>query len=117
MTPQTTHTIVRIVFKPTHYREPGKGWHPWVVGEDVGRATIRQAVEAGINFFDTSNNYSDGASEEITGRALKDFAQRDEIVIATKVWGPWRKAPNTGGLSRKAIFQAIDDSLRRLGTD
>jgi aryl-alcohol dehydrogenase-like predicted oxidoreductase len=95
----------------------GKGWHPWVLDEATSRPLIRQAVEAGINFFDTANSYSEGTSEEITGRALRDFGRRDELVIATKVFGPWRKGPNTGGLSRKAIFQAIDDSLRRLGTD
>ena len=85
--------------------------------EHESRPIIRQAVEAGINFFDTANGYSGGTSEEIIGRALKDFAYRDEIVVATKLYFNWRNAPNTGGLSRKAIFQAVDDSLKRLGMD
>jgi aryl-alcohol dehydrogenase-like predicted oxidoreductase len=78
---------------------------------------IRQAVDAGINFFDTANAYSDGTSEEFLGRALKDFTRREEVVIATKVFFPMTKQPNIGGLSRKAIFTAIDASLKRLGTD
>lgn len=90
---------------------------PWSLGEADSRAVIRRALEAGINFFDTANMYSDGASEEITGRALADFARRDEIVLATKAYLPWGKAPNTRGLSRKSLFQAIDDSLARLRTD
>jgi aryl-alcohol dehydrogenase-like predicted oxidoreductase len=95
----------------------GKGTHEWTLDEEASRPFFRQALEAGINFFDTANGYSAGTSEEITGRALRDFARRDEIVIATKGFIPWRNAPNTGGLSRKAIFQAVDDSLARLGTD
>ena len=91
--------------------------HTWVVPEADSRAIIRAALESGINFFDTANEYAGGSSEEITGRALNDFARRDEIVLATKAFAPWRGAPNTGGLSRKALFQAIDDSLKRLGTD
>jgi aryl-alcohol dehydrogenase-like predicted oxidoreductase len=94
-----------------------KGWHSWVLDEEPSRQIIRQALDAGINFFDTANSYAGGTSEEITGKALKDMARRDEIVLATKVYGPWGKGPNQGGLSRKAIFQAIDDSLTRLGTD
>jgi len=94
-----------------------RGQHAWTLDEADSRPLIRQAVEAGINFFDTANGYSDGTSEEITGRALKDFCLRDEIVVATKVFFPWRNAPNTGGLSRKAIFAAVDDSLRRLGME
>ncbi|MET0137331.1 MAG: aldo/keto reductase, partial [Sphingobium sp.] len=93
------------------------GPHEWTLDEEASRPFFRQALEAGINFFDTANGYSGGTSEEITGRALKNFARRDEVVIATKAWAPWRNAPNTGGLSRKALFQAVDDSLRRLGTD
>ncbi|WEK42411.1 MAG: aldo/keto reductase [Candidatus Sphingomonas colombiensis] len=93
------------------------GQHQWTLDEETSRPFFRQALEAGINFFDTANAYSGGTSEEITGRALKDFAQRDEVVIATKAWVPWRNAPNTGGLSRKALLQAVDDSLKRLGTD
>jgi aryl-alcohol dehydrogenase-like predicted oxidoreductase len=99
------------------FGDPGQGAHPWVLDEDASRPILRRAVEAGINFFDTANVYAGGASEEITGRALKDFARRDELVIATKAWGTWGKGPNQGGLSRKALMQAIDDSLRRLGTD
>lgn len=99
------------------FGEPGQGGHPWVMDEAASRVILRRAVEAGINFFDTANAYADGVSEEITGRALKDFARRDEVVIATKAWAPWGQGPNQGGLSRKALMQAVDDSLRRLGTD
>jgi aryl-alcohol dehydrogenase-like predicted oxidoreductase len=95
----------------------GKGTHEWTLDEAASRPFFRRSLEAGINFFDTANGYSAGTSEEITGRALKDFAHRDEVVVATKVFLPWRNAPNTGGLSRKALFQAVDDSLRRLGMD
>ncbi len=94
-----------------------RGQHEWALDEEASRPFFRQALEAGINFFDTANAYSAGTSEEITGRALKDFAKRDEVVIATKAYFPWRAAPNTGGLSRKALFSAADASLRRLGTD
>ena len=96
---------------------PERGDHAWTLPEEESRSIIRQAVDLGINFFDTANAYSDGTSEEIVGRALTDFARRDEVVIATKVFFPMTKAPNGGGLSRKAIFSAIDASLRRLGTD
>jgi aryl-alcohol dehydrogenase-like predicted oxidoreductase len=99
------------------YGEAGSGTHEWTLDEAASRPMIRQAVEAGINFFDTANAYSGGTSEEITGRALRDFTSRDEIVVATKAFAPWRQAPNTGGLSRKALFQAVDDSLGRLGMD
>ncbi|MET0375594.1 MAG: aldo/keto reductase [Rhizorhabdus sp.] len=99
------------------FGDPGKGWHSWVIGEGDARPIIRRAVEAGINFFDTSNNYSGGVSEEIIGRALKEYGRRDELVVATKAWGKWGEGPNQGGLGRKALLQAIDDSLRRLGTD
>jgi len=91
--------------------------HPWVIDEQSTRPLIKQALEVGINFFDTANVYSDGTSEEFVGRALKDFAKRDEIVIATKVYFPIHKGPNGGGLSRKAIMSEIDKSLKRLGTD
>lgn len=93
------------------------GQHEWTLDEAASRPFFRQALEAGINFFDTANGYSAGTSEEITGRALKAFARRDEVVIATKAYVPWRNAPNTGGLSRKALFHAVDDSLARLGSD
>jgi aryl-alcohol dehydrogenase-like predicted oxidoreductase len=96
---------------------PERGDHPWTLPEEQSRPLIRQAVELGINFFDTANAYSDGTSEEIVGRALTDFARREEVVIATKVFFPMTRAPNDRGLSRKAIFSAIDASLRRLGTD
>ena len=96
---------------------PERGDHPWTLPEQQARPLIRKAVDAGINYFDTANSYSDGTSEEIVGQALKDFTRRDEVVIATKVFFPMHKGPNAGGLSRKAIFTAIDASLRRLQTD
>ncbi|HSY96273.1 MAG TPA: aldo/keto reductase [Steroidobacteraceae bacterium] len=99
------------------YGVPERGDHPWTLPEEQSRPLIRQAVDAGINYFDTANTYSDGTSEEIVGRALKDYIRRDEAVIATKVYFPMHKGPNGGGLSRKAIFTEIDASLRRLGTD
>jgi 1-deoxyxylulose-5-phosphate synthase len=99
------------------FGEPERGAHPWSLGEEASRPLIQRAVEAGINFFDTANVYSNGSSEEITGRALADFARRDEIVLATKVNGPMREGPNALGLSRKAIMTEIDASLTRLGTD
>jgi len=91
--------------------------HKWVLDEENSRPVIRKALELGINFFDTANVYSLGASEEILGRALKDFAKRDEVVIATKVHGKMNDHPNGGGLSRKAILKEIEGSLKRLGTD
>ncbi|EQM81021.1 aldo/keto reductase [Stutzerimonas stutzeri] len=99
------------------YGIPDRGKHPWTLDEAQSRPFIQKALELGINFFDTANAYSDGTSEEIVGRALKDFARRDEVVLATKVYMPLRDKPNNGGLSRKAIFNAIDESLQRLGTD
>ncbi|HEY6987155.1 MAG TPA: aldo/keto reductase [Bryobacteraceae bacterium] len=99
------------------YGIPGRGTHPWTLDEEASRPFLRRALELGINFFDTANTYSDGTSEEIVGRALRDFAKRDEIVVATKVFFPWRKGPNGSGLSRKAIMTAIDGSLTRLGMD
>lgn len=99
------------------YGVPERGPHPWTMPEAESRPLLRRALDLGINFFDTANYYSDGTSEEIVGRALKDFARRDDIVLATKVYYPLTDAPNAGGLSRKAIFQAIDASLKRLGTD
>ncbi len=99
------------------YGVPERGPHPWTLDEENSRPFIQRSLELGINFFDTANMYSDGTSEEIVGRALHDFGKRDEVVVATKVYLPWRDRPNTGGLSRKAIFTAVDDSLRRLGTD
>ena len=99
------------------YGEPNRGNHPWTLPEEQSRPFIQQALEAGITFFDTANVYSDGSSEEIVGRALRDFAKRDEIVLATKVHGQMRPDANGRGLSRKAIMTEIDASLRRLGTD
>jgi aryl-alcohol dehydrogenase-like predicted oxidoreductase len=90
---------------------------PWALREDEARPFFKRALELGINFFDTANVYSYGASEEITGRAIRDFARREEVVLATKVWGPMRLGPNGRGLSRKAILHEIDASLKRLGTD
>ncbi|MGN7940491.1 aldo/keto reductase [Virgibacillus sp. 6R] len=91
--------------------------HPWVLDEENTRPIIKKALDLGINFFDTANVYSDGTSEEFVGRALKDYANRDEIVLATKVYFPMQQGPNGGGLSRKAIMTEIDKSLKRLGTD
>ena len=91
--------------------------HKWVLDEEASRPVIKHALELGINFFDTANVYSIGRSEEILGRALKDFANRGEVVIATKVHGKMREGPNGSGLSRKAILSEIDNSLRRLGVD
>ncbi|MDJ0754719.1 MAG: aldo/keto reductase [Ardenticatenaceae bacterium] len=92
-------------------------WRDWVLTEDEGRPFVKKAIEAGINFFDTADMYSLGVSEEVTGRLLKEFSTREEVVIATKVYFPIGKGPNGGGLSRKHIMDAIDNSLRRLGTD
>jgi len=91
--------------------------HKWVLDEENSRPIIKKALELGINFFDTANVYSLGKSEEILGRALKDFARRDEVIIATKVFSRMREGPNGAGLSRKAIMTEIDNSLRRLGTE
>ena len=109
--------VSRICLGCMSYGVPERGPHAWTLSEEQSRPFIRQALEAGINFFDTANVYSDGTSEEIVGRALADFGKRDEIVLATKVHGPMRKDPNGRGLSRKAILTEIDHSLRRLGTD
>jgi aryl-alcohol dehydrogenase-like predicted oxidoreductase len=99
------------------YGEPELGTHAWSVGIDEARPFFRRAIEAGITTFDTANVYSAGTSEEITGKLLGEFARRDEVVIATKVHGRMFPGPKGGGLSRGAILTAIDDSLRRLGTD
>src|ERR1700742_764630 len=99
------------------FGEPAAGNHEWSLPEAESRELIKQALDAGVNFFDTANVYSAGTSEEITGRALADMANRDEIVLATKVHGAMREGPNGGGLSRKAILSEIDKSLTRLGTD
>ena len=99
------------------YGVPERGPHAWTLDEETSRPHIARALELGINFFDTANVYSDGTSEEILGRALKDFASREQVVIATKAHGRMRPDVNGAGLSRKAIFAEIDASLRRLGTD
>ena len=97
--------------------DPARGGHPWVLDGSAGRSIIKDALEAGINVFDTANVYSGGSSEEITGSALRDLTAREDVVIATKVHGRMRPGPNGAGLSRKAIMREIDASLTRLGTD
>jgi len=109
--------VSRICLGCMSYGEPGRGGHPWSLGKEAAEPFFRQALDAGINFFDTANVYSLGTSEEFLGRALKDLAKRDEVVIATKVHGRMREGPNGGGLSRKAILGEIDQSLKRLGTE
>lgn len=110
--------VSRLCLGCMSYGDTTRGWHgDWVLGEDESRPFIREAVEAGINFFDTANMYSKGASEEVVGRLLPEFTHRDEIVVATKAFLPWRNTPNAGGLSRKSLLQAIDDSLTRLDMD
>ncbi|MDM9621546.1 aldo/keto reductase [Rhizobium sp. S96] len=99
------------------FGDPNRGTHSWTLAEEDSRLLIRQAIELGINFLDTANTYSDGSSEEIVGRAIRDFSRREDIVLATKVFNRMRPGPNGAGLSRKAIFDEIDNSLRRLGTD
>jgi aryl-alcohol dehydrogenase-like predicted oxidoreductase len=99
------------------YGVPNRGAHPWSLDEEKSRPFFKRALELGINFFDTANTYSDGTSEEIVGRALRDFARREEIVLATKVYYPMREGANARGLSRKSIMFEIDASLRRLSTD
>ena len=109
--------VSRIALGCMTFGEPGRGTHPWTLEEGRSRPLIRQALELGITFFDTANVYSAGSSEEILGRALKDYARREEVVIATKVHGRMRPGPGGAGLSRKAVFAEVDASLRRLGTD
>lgn len=109
--------VSRICLGCMSYGVPERGIAPWSLNEQESRPFIKRALELGINFFDTANVYSDGTSEEIVGRALKEFAHRDEVVIATKVHFRMHPGPNGGGLSRKAIMSEIDNSLRRLGTD
>jgi 1-deoxyxylulose-5-phosphate synthase len=109
--------VSRICLGCMSYGDPKRGGHAWSLPEEESRPFIQRALDLGVNFFDTANVYSHGSSEEIVGKALRDFAQRDEVVIATKVHGVMREGPNGGGLSRKAILSEIDNSLRRLGTD
>jgi aryl-alcohol dehydrogenase-like predicted oxidoreductase len=108
--------VSRICLGCMSYGVSDRGNHAWSIGEAEARPFIQRALEGGINFFDTANRYSLGSSEEILGRAIKDFTRRDDVVIATKVYGRMRPGPNGDGLSRKAIMREIDDSLRRLGT-
>ena len=109
--------VSRVCLGCMTYGVPERGAHPWSLPEERSRPLIRQALEAGVNFFDTANAYSDGTSEEILGRAVRDMARRDEVVIATKVFFPMRTDANAKGLSRKAILAEVDRSLTRLGTD
>ena len=109
--------VSRLCLGCMSYGEPDRGPHAWTLDEASSRPFLKRAVESGINFFDTANVYSDGTSEEIVGRALKEYARRDEVVIATKVHGRMHPGPNGAGLSRKAILQEVDASLKRLGTD
>jgi len=110
-------SISRIVLGCMSYGAPDRGNHPWSLDLDASRPFFRRAVEAGITTFDTANTYSDGSSEEITGALVREFAQRDEVVIATKVFMRMHSGPKGGGLSRGAILAQCDASLRRLGTD
>ncbi len=110
--------VSRICLGTMGFGVPSERWpQKWVIDEEKSRPIIKQALELGINFFDTANVYSDGMSEEFVGRALRDFANRDEIVLATKVHFPMHDGPNSVGLSRKTIMSEIDKSLKRLGTD
>ena len=109
--------VSRICLGCMSYGDPARGRQSWSLNEEASRPFIKQALEGGINFFDTANVYSNGSSEEIVGRALKDFSRRDEFVLATKVNGRMRPGPNGGGLSRRVIMAEIDASLKRLGMD
>ncbi len=109
--------VSRICLGCMSYGDASRGNHQWALSEEQSRPFIRKAIESGINFFDTANVYSAGTSEEILGRALRDFANRDEVVVASKVSGQMREGPNGSGLSRKAIMAELDHSLARLGTD
>jgi len=112
---RTGMKVSRICLGCMTYGSPA--WRDWVLDEEASRPFIKRALELGVNFFDTADMYSLGASEEILGRALKDFARRDEVVIATKLFNPMGPGPNAGGLSRKHVMEAIDASLKRLGAD
>jgi len=115
---QSDLKVSRLCLGCMSYGDPTSGHYSWVLNEKDSRPFIKQALELGINFFDTANMYSFGASERVLGKALKDFAKRSEVVIATKVFFPMNKEdPNSGGLSRKSILHEIDQSLTRLGTD
>ena len=112
---RTGVTVSRLCLGCMSYGDPG--WRPWVLDEEAARPFYRRAVEEGINFFDTADMYSLGRSEEVTGRALKELARREEIVLATKVHFPMGGGPNMGGLSRKHVVQACEASLKRLGVE
>lgn len=107
--------VSRICLGMMTYGDPA--WRQWILPEEQGRLFVQRALEAGINFFDTADMYSRGKSEEVLGRAIRDFASRDQVVIATKAYYPMSDDPNDRGLSRKHLLSAIDRSLRRLGTD
>src|SRR5437764_7838701 len=107
--------VSRICLGMMTYGSPA--WHPWTLDEAAARPFVKRALELGINFFDTADMYSRGVSEEVVGRALRDFSTRDQVVIATKVFYPMGDGPNDRGLSRRHILDAIDASLRRLGVD
>ncbi len=107
--------VSRICLGAMTYGDPA--WRKWILSEEQGRPFIKRALERGVNFFDTADMYSRGASEEVLGRAIRDFAKRDDVVIATKAYYPMSDAPNDRGLSRKHLLTSIDASLRRLGTD
>src|SRR5882672_462014 len=107
--------VSRLCLGVMTYGDPA--WRPWILSEEAGRPFIKRALECGINFFDTADMYSGGRSEENLGRALKDFATRDKVVVATKVYYPMSSDPNDRGLSRKHLMSSIDGSLRRLGMD
>src|SRR4029078_12458139 len=109
--------VSRICLGCMGFGDAERGTHKWVLDEEKSRPVIKSALEMGINFFDTANVYSLGTSEEFLGRALKDFAKREDVVIATKVHGRMRPGPHGRGLSRKAILHEIDASLKRLRTD
>ncbi len=109
--------VSSIILGCMSYGDPDRGTHPWTMPEEQSRPFIQQALDAGITTFDTANMYSDGSSEEIVGRALADFARREDVVIATKLFYPMGGDPDSGGLSRRAVLTQIDESLRRLGTD
>ena len=109
--------VSRICLGCMSFGEPDRGSHTWTLDDAASRPILQRALELGVNFLDTANVYSDGTSEEIVGRAVRDLVRREDVVLATKVHGRMRPGPNGGGLSRKAIMTEIDASLRRLGTD
>lgn len=109
--------VSRLCLGTMGFGDPNSGFHEWVLDEPESKTVIKKALDLGINFFDTANIYSYGASEEILGKALNQYAHRDEIVVATKLYVSMKQAPNSGGLSRKEIFHQIDNSLERLGMD